>query len=110
MQPVMPFIVGCGRSGNTLLRMMLDSHPDMAIPPETEVLVDASRAEHSSEEFLDAVMSHWRFDDLHLDADAFASAVRALPVFSVSEALRIMYRHYAAKFGKHRFGDKTPYY
>lgn len=39
MHPVIPFIVGCGRSGNTLLRMVLDSHPAMAIPPETEVVV-----------------------------------------------------------------------
>ena len=30
-----PFIVGVGRSGTTLLRMMLDAHPDLAIPPET---------------------------------------------------------------------------
>jgi hypothetical protein len=33
-----PFIVGVGRSGTTLLRMMLDAHPDLAIPPETGFL------------------------------------------------------------------------
>lgn len=30
-----PFIVGVGRSGTTLLRLMLDAHPDLAIPAET---------------------------------------------------------------------------
>ena len=30
-----PFIVGVGRSGTTLLRLMLDAHPAFAIPPET---------------------------------------------------------------------------
>ena len=30
-----PFIVGVGRSGTTLLRLMLDAHPELAIPPET---------------------------------------------------------------------------
>jgi hypothetical protein len=30
-----PFIVGVGRSGTTLLRLMLDAHPEMPIPPET---------------------------------------------------------------------------
>src|SRR5262249_44345907 len=30
-----PFIVGCGRSGTTMLRLMLDSHPEIAIPEES---------------------------------------------------------------------------
>lgn len=34
----MPIIVGAPRSGTTLLRFMLDSHPDLAIPPETGFL------------------------------------------------------------------------
>jgi hypothetical protein len=29
----MPIIVGAPRSGTTLLRFMLDAHPEMAIPP-----------------------------------------------------------------------------
>jgi hypothetical protein len=32
------FIVGSGRSGNTLLRRVLYAHPDLHIPPETYVL------------------------------------------------------------------------
>ncbi|MGH2962645.1 MAG: sulfotransferase, partial [Solirubrobacterales bacterium] len=32
-RPPVPFIVGVGRSGTTLLRLMLDAHPDLAIPP-----------------------------------------------------------------------------
>jgi hypothetical protein len=35
----MPIIVGSPRSGTTLLRFMLDSHPELAIPPETGFLV-----------------------------------------------------------------------
>ena len=33
-----PFVVGVGRSGTTLLRLMLDAHPELAIPPETHFL------------------------------------------------------------------------
>src|SRR5712664_1151221 len=34
----MPIIIGAPRSGTTLLRFMLDAHPEMAIPPETGFL------------------------------------------------------------------------
>src|SRR5438445_6148338 len=34
-----PFIVGASRSGTTLLRLMLDAHPDLAVPPETEFIL-----------------------------------------------------------------------
>ena len=35
-----PFIVANPGSGTTLLRMMLDAHPDLAIPPETHFVPD----------------------------------------------------------------------
>ncbi|MBI3838011.1 MAG: sulfotransferase, partial [Planctomycetia bacterium] len=34
------FLIGCPRSGTTLLRVMLDSHPHLASPPETFFLLD----------------------------------------------------------------------
>jgi hypothetical protein len=106
----MPFIVGCGRSGTTLLRMMLDSHPEMAIPPETEVVVAGARAGDNVAAFCDSVTGHWRFEDLHIDAHMWRRRVRALVPFTVAGGLREMYRMYAEKFGKSRYGDKTPFY
>ena len=38
-----PFLVGSERSGTTLFRLMLDAHPDMAIPPESYFIVDLYR-------------------------------------------------------------------
>jgi hypothetical protein len=38
------FIVGCGRSGTTLLRTMLNHHPDLAIPVESMFVIDFLRA------------------------------------------------------------------
>ena len=35
-----PFVVGMNRSGTTLLRMMLDAHPELTIPPETHFIPD----------------------------------------------------------------------
>jgi hypothetical protein len=34
------FVVGCPRSGTTLLQLMLHSHPRIAIPPETRFMLD----------------------------------------------------------------------
>src|SRR5713226_1723784 len=31
------FVLCCGRSGSTLLRFLLDAHPDLACPPETNL-------------------------------------------------------------------------
>src|ERR1017187_4708015 len=33
------FVLCCGRSGSTLLRFLLDAHPDLACPPETNMAV-----------------------------------------------------------------------
>src|ERR1700680_1673455 len=33
------FVLCCGRSGLTLLRFLLDAHPDLACPPETNMAV-----------------------------------------------------------------------
>jgi hypothetical protein len=33
-----PIVVGCIRSGTTLLRAMLDAHPEMAVPPESSFI------------------------------------------------------------------------
>jgi hypothetical protein len=35
MDPV--FVLCMGRSGSTLLRLILDTHPDLACPPETNI-------------------------------------------------------------------------
>lgn len=34
------FIIGCGRSGTTLLRTMLNNHPDVAVPTESLFIID----------------------------------------------------------------------
>ena len=38
-----PFLVGCNRSGTTMLRGMFDSHPEVAVPPEAYFVVPALR-------------------------------------------------------------------
>jgi hypothetical protein len=42
----MPVIVSAHRSGTALLRLMLDAHPGLAIPPETGFLALCARSIH----------------------------------------------------------------
>ena len=40
---VFPFVVGCGRSGTTILRAILDAHPNVAVPYESYFVVPLLR-------------------------------------------------------------------
>lgn len=113
----MPIIVGVPRSGTTLLRMMLDAHQDLAIPPETHFVPKvAERCRHerrpSSAQncLIDAVRSHDRWPEFHLDDEEFRRRIASVDPFQLSDGLRMFYRLYAEKFGKSRWGDKTPSY
>lgn len=109
-----PFIVGVGRSGTTLLRLMLDAHPDLVIPPETHFLPQAARASEGARDprqaFLEAVTSHRNWKDHGIDEDALARRISAIEPFDPGEAARAFYELYAEKFAKPRWGDKTPPY
>jgi len=112
--PPFPVIVGAGRSGTTLLRLMLDAHPALAIPPETHFLprIVQSCAESSDprEGFLWAITTHRTWPDMGLDAAALRQSVAPMDPFDAAEATRRFYRLYAERLGKHRAGDKTPDY
>lgn len=110
----MPFIVGCPRSGTTMLRLMLDAHPELAIPPETHFLSAAldlrSRDAELRREFFAVVTGSRRWPDFHLDAGALERRLARIRPFVLHEGLRCFYRMYAERFGKPRVGDKTPGY
>lgn len=112
-----PMIVGVPRSGTTLLRLMLDAHPLLAIPPETGFLLAAPAPgqQASPRELAERLLTYpsaapaWA--DFGLDARHFLEAADCLPAQAgLTEVLRLFYRLYAARRGKPRFGDKTPLY
>jgi hypothetical protein len=113
-RPPAPFIVGVGRSGTTLLRLMLDAHPDLAIPPETHFVPDViglCKSGASPDRLAAEIRASRHWADLGFQRDelehAFAeigSKPKAAPV------LRTFYERYAAREGKARWGDKTPGY
>lgn len=109
-----PFIVGAPRSGTTLLRMMLDAHPAIAIPPETGfllTLLEQSPAPRMTwKDFFTFITQFETWIDFHLSHEAFADRLHRLDPFSLSDGLRCFYQLYAERFAKPRWGDKTPNY
>jgi hypothetical protein len=111
--PPFPFIVGVPRSGTTMLRLMLDAHPLLAIPPETYFvtnLIEAAGEGADAGELADVLVGHRRWPDLALDADELRRRYEALPRPSAGDAIRTVFAMYAARQGKSRWGDKTPAY
>lgn len=109
-----PFVVGVSRSGTTLLRLMLDAHPELAIPPETHFVPKAikvcAKADDPRRTFLDIVTSSARWHDHHIDEDLLREKLDGMEPFDVGEALRAFYETYAERVSKRRWGDKTPMY
>ena len=111
--PPAPFVVASPRSGTTLLRMMLDAHPELAVPWETHFvpeLIAVVETGGGAEEALEAVRGHRRWGDFHLDADALLERLRSHDPLRPGDAVRCFYTLYAEAQGKPRWGDKTPEY
>jgi hypothetical protein len=108
------FIVGSGRSGTTLLRLMMDAHPALAIPPETLFPEELTHIDHrdatAPARTSDLLTSIPNWDDFHISADALRAEINRITPFSLGDAVRCFYRLYALRFGKARWGDKTPNY
>lgn len=107
-----PFVVGVGRSGTTLLRLMLDAHPDLAVPPETHFVpalierFDASAPTPSDLVEVVTAQPSWR--DFGFDEDDLLSAFGDAQ--DAASAIRAFFSAYAERHGKPRWGDKTPVY
>ena len=116
--PPMPIIVGAPRSGTTLLRFMIDAHPQVAIPTETGFLTEAPHLAGSGDElrarFVEMITAFplrapaW--PEFGLSRETFQREIQLIEPFSVAEGYRAFYRLYAARFNKRRWGDKTPVY
>lgn len=104
------FVVGCERSGTTLLRAMLDSHRDLAVPSESYFLIPLMNEPYSADVFLSLLAGHRRFVRWGLPIGDVAEALRNAKADDLAAAVRVLYKVYAASCGKTRWGDKSPGY
>lgn len=109
------FIVGRGRSGTTLLRAMLTSHTELAIPNETHFIVPLSRDRRlfegdrlCIEAFLTRIERVPGYQHMELDHDHVKSVFHTCAPSSYPAAVRLLFKIYAESVNKSRYGDKTP--
>jgi len=115
--PPFLFIVGAERSGTTMLRGMVDGHPDVAVVYEPHVVteLDSAAVRHADGSvdvgrFAKAFVEHRWFRRWGLSVEQVWDTLSgAAPVY-FSDAVRCVYARYATDRGKRLYGDKSPSY
>lgn len=106
------FVVGCPRSGTTLLQRMLDAHPDLAVTNDTHfiprVLGKGESSEPMSAALVDRVLAYHRFR--RLGVSEMTTRQLAIGAETYPEFVGRLYDHVAASRGKRNAGEKTPDY
>ncbi len=108
------FVVGCARSGTTLLQRMLDQHPQLAVINEARFIplvipnAVAGVDPPLTRQLVERVRSDRRFSRLGLSEAAVRKA--AAEARTYSDFVTGLFSEYAALQGKPLAGDKTPRY
>jgi hypothetical protein len=112
------FIVGNDRSGTTMLRLILDAGPEVAIPPESMILTDYGAVWEAGElgdreratEFVEEVWWHPKIALWELNGPPPALPLGLSHEQAYRFATEAPFVAYAAQAGKSRWADKTPHY
>ncbi len=105
---------GSPRSGTTLLRNMLTSHPQLAVPNESRFIASVYRVLLEQGRTGDMplawslVRDHASFQFWQLDRAALREVVASEAPASYADLVRALYAAYAMSHGKPRAADKTP--
>jgi len=115
-----PLVVGCPRSGTTLVRSFLDSHPDMAIPGESDITVRLLRGAAGlagripAADARDILRSSIRTAAWGIDLEGVLDSVAGSSPdprsVEATTLVRAIYAAYARHAGRSRSGDKSPFH
>src|ERR671924_1455087 len=90
-----PFVVGMNRSGTTLVRMMLDAHPELTVPPETHFIPDLIKLDREGaatpEAMLKVIVSQREWGDFGLTEEELLDAFNALRPLNAACAIRAFF-------------------
>ncbi|MFQ5598087.1 MAG: sulfotransferase [Nitrospiria bacterium] len=108
------FVVGCPRSGTTLLQRMLDHHPQLAVANDTHFIpVGIQRRFNGADPLLtpdlvDRVVRYRRFPRLGISLEEAKRSAKTSETYSTF--VTALYDTYAQKQEKQYGGEKTPDY
>jgi hypothetical protein len=110
------FVIGCPRSGTTLLQVLIDANSSFAIPPES----------HIFERFLPVIAGYGNLEQKNNLLKLTSHILKDMPVrkwgltctpeelirqmksCDVNDVIRSFFEEYCTKVGKSNWGDKTP--
>jgi hypothetical protein len=111
------FIVGCPRSGTTLLQRMVDAHPQVAVIFETKWIPrlfdkrkGLTREGLVTPELIPLLLVQRDFDRLHIDREQLEGLLEAERPTAYANFVSRIFDLYGQRRGKLLVGDKTPSY
>jgi hypothetical protein len=111
------FVVGCPRSGTTLLQRMLDAHPDLAVINETlwitreaERRKSVTREGFVTPELVSKLFEYRRFRRLDIPREAVERLLDSDAPVSYPRFVSGIFDLYGRSRGKRLVGDKSPGY
>ena len=110
------FIIGTQRSGTTLLRLILNTHSQIAIPEESTFLMPVLKKKYLqkviSGESLNSLINYLslnnQFKLWNYDNSGFISQLSQRDKISLKELISDIFSSYCRSKGKNIWGDKTP--
>jgi len=111
------FVLGAQRSGTTMLRLMLNHHPRLAVPHETRFIVNSFRRLTQYPDLTDRATLERLLDDIEKepavrDGEHVTDREKILshPIANFADLVDAIMSEKATSLGKERWGDKTPFY
>lgn len=112
------FIVGSGRSGTTILRLMINMHSRLRVPRESWFLIPLldglplknPLTEEEKAQAYEMISTHSRWKDWECGDDVLRAAIFSEKVTDLASLVNEVFRECAGMRGKARWGEKTPKY
>lgn len=113
------FIIGSPRSGTTLLRLMVTSHPHIAVPPECGFAVwhapkygDWEAGDQRLDEFLADLKASRKMETWNLNYEQLRERLASKQAGTYSALVSTVYEQFAAQFqpSARRWGDKNNFH